>query len=133
MSESPSAIYTRKILARSELVTLLRTALSTNSWRFARQAALGWLAHYPGDLPVNRLYARVLITARLYNEARQLLDRACRIDPEDLQAWELLAEVVQRQKEADLLQSASGYQIADCRAALFALGSQADSPILPPA
>jgi Peptidase family C25 len=133
MSESPSALYTRNILTRSELLSLLRTALSTGSLRFARQASLAWLAHYPGDLPVSRLYAKVLLKAHLYNEARDLLDKACRIDPEDLQVWELLTEAVQLKKEDELHQSASAYQLADCNASIYVLGSQVVSPVLPPA
>jgi hypothetical protein len=133
MTQTATESFTRNLLTRSELETLLETALSAGSLRFARAAALAWLAHYPGDLPVNRLYARVLLQARLFSEARQVLDHVCRVDPEDMQAWQILAQVVQTENGDDQPKPASAYQLADCRAALHALGAPVDNPVLPPA
>ena len=48
------------VVKRGKFLTLLQTALNIGEWQFARQAALIWLASYPGDLLVNYSYASAL-------------------------------------------------------------------------
>ncbi len=55
---SPSAA---RPISRALLIDLVQAAISVKELRFARQAALNWLALYPGDLPVNLLYAETLM------------------------------------------------------------------------
>ena len=84
-----SPIPAGQSVPRHYLVTLLRTALAVGSDRFARQAALTWLAHYPGDLPVNLLYAQALIQGGLTAQAVPVLEKICQADPEYLEAQAL--------------------------------------------
>ncbi len=85
-------------LNRNEFETILRTALLLEEYRFARQAALAWLAQYPGDLPVSLLYAQALIKAGLSDQAVTVLEKVCQHDPEYLEAVESLiqAESIQQ-------------------------------------
>ena len=41
------------VVRRGKFLTLLQTALSNREFQFARQAALIWLASYPGDLLIS--------------------------------------------------------------------------------
>ncbi|MGW8249539.1 MAG: tetratricopeptide repeat protein, partial [Anaerolineales bacterium] len=79
-----------EIIRRNQFETILRTALLLEEYRFARQAALAWLAHYPGDLSVNLLYAQSLIKAGLNDQAISILEKICQNDPEYLEAVESL-------------------------------------------
>ena len=51
----------RKRLSRTSFIQLLDAAFAARSFRFGRQAALAWLAIYPGDLQVNLLQAKLLL------------------------------------------------------------------------
>lgn len=90
MTSSKTPLPLDKAIRRDQFETILRAALSLDELRFARQAALTWLAHYPGDLPVNLLYARVLLKTGQPDQAIQILERICRSDPEYLEAVEAL-------------------------------------------
>lgn len=72
---------------RDLLVDILRTAVSKGHTRFAREAALAWLANFPGDLPVNLLYAQTLLKDNQPDQALSILDRLCQFDPEYLDAY----------------------------------------------
>src|SRR5512142_66777 len=50
-----------KVMRREKLVEILRAALNSGELRFARQAALTWLAAFPGDLEVSLLQTQVLL------------------------------------------------------------------------
>ena len=81
-----------RTLSRSTLILVLNTAFETKELRFARQLALTWLTHYPGDLEVNRILAKVFIAEGKAGQAVQILEKICRIDPEDIQAQKALAQ-----------------------------------------
>ena len=94
-----------EILHRPRLMTLLHTALAVGETRFARRLALSWLALYPGDLPVNLIHARALLAEEHSGQAIDILDMACQIDLEYLEAYKLLALAQQHaglEKNADL-------------------------------
>ncbi|HEX6303612.1 MAG TPA: hypothetical protein VFZ76_05435 [Anaerolineales bacterium] len=82
-------------MLRQDFVHLLRTSLTVGSHRFARQAGLLWLAHYPGDLPVNWLYNQSLLQAGMRDQAIAGLRKICQADPEYLQAQTTLAQALQ--------------------------------------
>ncbi len=81
------------LLTRSELVRLLKAALEVNADKFARQAAVTWLAAYPGDLEVSRLFALALNKDGKAEQARAVLEKVIKIDPEDQESYRILAEV----------------------------------------
>jgi hypothetical protein len=78
-------------------VRILQTAVTVHtgdrSYRFARQAALAWLTAYPGDLPVNLIYAQILNQSDHPEQALIVLDALCQTDPEYLAAVETKLEV----------------------------------------
>lgn len=85
-------------LPRSLAVSIIRTALAVAEVRFARQAALAWLAVYPGDLPVGLMHARALMQAGAAKgtsksalaQAVPILESLCQADPEFLEARKAL-------------------------------------------
>ncbi len=88
---NPSRSAARPI-SRALLIDLVQAAISVKELRFARQAALNWLALYPGDLPVNLLYAETLMHSGLPEQALPVLERLCQADPEYRQAVDLLVQ-----------------------------------------
>ncbi|HEX7973348.1 MAG TPA: hypothetical protein VF498_02990 [Anaerolineales bacterium] len=79
-------------LPRDLYLRLLRAALGAGEYRFAREAALNWLAAYPGDLPVSLAYAQALIGDRHPEQALPILERLCQADPEYVEAQDLQME-----------------------------------------
>jgi hypothetical protein len=82
-------------LSRDLLLTLLDTALRTDELKYARRLCTAWLAIYPGDLPVSLLFARAYLQEKsieLKKHALPILEEICSLDPEYLEAQELLAE-----------------------------------------
>lgn len=85
-------------MSRELLLTLLNTALRTGELHYARRLCTAWLATYPGDLQVNLLYARAFFkdkTPSLQQHALPIIEELCKLDPEFLEAQELLSEVRQ--------------------------------------
>lgn len=82
-------------LSRRRTLQLLDRALAANQFRFARLAALNWLAAYPGDLAVSLAYARSLVGERRLDSAAAVLQGLRSADPEFLEAVDLLAQVEQ--------------------------------------
>lgn len=82
-----------KLIDRLTLLQMLLAALEAQTYRFARQVALGWLAAYPGDLEVSLLLARVFLAEGKQAQAVAILEKLVRVDPENEQAQSLLAQV----------------------------------------
>jgi len=85
-------------MSRDFLLPLLDAALRTDELRYARRLCTAWLAVYPGDLQVSLLSARAFYkekTPDLQLHALPILEDLCKLDPEYLEAQELLAEVRQ--------------------------------------
>jgi tetratricopeptide (TPR) repeat protein len=85
-------------LSRELLLNLLNTALTTGELKYARRLCTAWLAVYPGDLQVNLLYARAYYKEKsesIQLQALPILEECCKLDPEFLEAQQLLAEVQQ--------------------------------------
>ena len=95
---SQTAPSSTRPVPRELLVTLLDAALRTGELRYARRLCTAWLAIYPGDLEVNLIQARAYYkekTTELQLNALPILEDICKLDPEYLDAQELLAEVRQ--------------------------------------
>jgi hypothetical protein len=85
-------------MSRDQLLTLLDAALKTGELRYARRLCSAWLAIYPGDLNISLQNARAYSQEKnpdLQLNALPILEDLCKIDPEYLEAQELLAEVQQ--------------------------------------
>jgi hypothetical protein len=95
---SPPASSPDRPLPRELLITLLNTALRTGELRYARRLCTSWLALYPGDLLVTLLYAQAFYKDKavsIQQQALPILEECTRLDPEFLEAQQLLAEVQQ--------------------------------------
>jgi hypothetical protein len=90
-----------RFASRTLVIALIRAALSTDDYRFARRLALAWLTSYPGDLEASMLHARSLAfnvdpanvrPSSSISQAISILDSICRTDPEYLEAQEAIVE-----------------------------------------
>lgn len=79
--------------SRPLYLDILQTALDVGEFRFARLAALDWLANYPGDLEVSLRYAQALIAEGHTSQAIAVLQGLRRADPEYRKAVRLLASL----------------------------------------
>jgi len=92
MNSNPAAGTTGKRIARNQYIPMLEAALDTKCFRFGRQAALAWLAIYPGDLQINLMQARLLLAEGKTSQAIPMLDRLVRFDPEYADAYRAMAK-----------------------------------------
>lgn len=92
-ASSPDRPFSRELL-----LTLLKTAFRTSELRYARRLCTSWLAVYPGDLLVSLLYAQAFYkdkSVSIQQQALPILEECTRLDPEFLEAQQLLADVQQ--------------------------------------
>ena len=81
------------VLKRGKFLTLLQTAILNREFQFARQAALMWLAAYPGDLLINYMYASVLSELGDQEIAAAQLEKILKYDPEFTEAVSLMTRI----------------------------------------
>lgn len=98
---------------RDQYLTILQAAAESGETRFGREAALAWLAAFPGDLQVNLLYARLLAAEKRFPQALAVLENTCGADPEFLEAARLMLRMEQQ---------AEGRFRGETLAAVLALG-----------
>jgi hypothetical protein len=79
-------------LKRQSLIDLINASLQVKEFGYARQAALGWLAFFPGDLPVKLLYAQALYGQGAFAQALTHIEKITSTDPEyvEAQTWHRL-------------------------------------------
>lgn len=129
MTSMKSSTPVAATFQREQFETILRTALLVEEIRFARHAALAWLGQFPGDLPINLLYARSLIRANLPEKALPILERVCHSDPEYQQALEALVQtetMLQSRNQIENNQIKSIGKITTHLGWLLALGGSPD-------
>ena len=80
-------------VSRDDFLFVLNAAFNTRSYNFVKNAAEIWLKVYSGDLEVKRLLAEAYIGAGDQNTARTILAEICLIDPEYIEAQELLFKI----------------------------------------
>jgi hypothetical protein len=114
MSENTGVVGVVKKIQRRRLIHMLNAALDAKAFRFGRQAALAWLAAYPGDLEVTAYQAEFLLADDKANQGVSILERLIEKDPECIQAYEILGRHAYRTDEKRFKLAIS---------ALFALGS----------
>jgi len=101
-------------IARDQFLSILETAISVREYRYAREAALAWLAVYPGDLTVSLLYAQVMLGDQRAKPVISVLEQICETDPENLSAFESYYQALQSLKQPITV---------DLKGSLLALGS----------
>jgi hypothetical protein len=97
---------TNQLMSRDSLLNLIDTGLRSGELRYARRLCASWLTVLPGDLQVNLLFARAYYLEKstaLQQHAVPILEELCNLDPEFLDAQELLAEVQQVSGSSDHL------------------------------
>ena len=92
---------------REYLISMLQVGLNVNEYQFVRQASLGWLAVYSGDLPIQFLHAEALRGEKHLEQALLRLTNLCQADPEYLKAQKLLV-ALQESQEKHLAREAWG-------------------------
>lgn len=100
MSATNNSALARRRFSRTEVITLLKTAVKLREPRFFRETALAWLASFPGDLPVELLYAQGLIRFGQPQQAKPILEQLSMTDPEFLEAVESLLDVQSTQSNS---------------------------------
>lgn len=108
---------------RKSFLNLLDTALQVKSWRFTRQAAILWLAIYPGDLEVRLRLAKAQAGEGRSGAAISLLEELCRMDPEFSLAQTSLAD--------EYLRAGQPEKAGETWALVSVLGSGIPDPKLP--
>lgn len=93
ISSSQPNTYSGNVVTRYQFMRVIQAGLDSRSFRFVRQAALQWLALYPGDLEVNLALAQALAGDGKKSQAISILNRLVRYDPEFGAAWQLLANL----------------------------------------
>ncbi|HSV85952.1 MAG TPA: C25 family cysteine peptidase [Levilinea sp.] len=99
--------YSGKVVTRQQFILILHAGLASHSFRFVRQAALNWLAVYPGDLETSLLLAQALAGDGKKSQAISILNRLVRSDPEYTDAWQLLAVLHGTENPGEASQAAS--------------------------
>jgi hypothetical protein len=75
-SSSQHHRYTGKIVTRQQFLRILQAALDSQSYRFARQAALNWLAIFPGDMGTSLMLSKALAGDGKKSQAVSILEPA---------------------------------------------------------
>jgi hypothetical protein len=113
----------KNMFSRDDFIQLLRYALECGSFRFLRQAAMAWLAVYPGDLEIRLVYATGMIADGKSDQGIEILDGILKTDPEFVDALESLIYLLPEEE--------SGWKTT-LKVNLFALtGRKTDGGILP--
>lgn len=89
MPNRPSAHDSSSTISRTRMLELLRSGIDTGSYQFIRQAAMAWLAAYPGDLEVNLLFVKAMVKEGKGAAALPVLEKIIRNDPEYLDALQV--------------------------------------------
>ena len=83
-------------VSRDDFLFVLNAAFNTHLYNFVKNAAETWLKVYSGDLEVKRLLAEAYIGVGDQKTARTLLAEICSIDPEYIEAQELLYKISEK-------------------------------------
>lgn len=89
-----------QVFSRNNYLAVVRAGLMAGNFRFAREAAMGWLAEFPGDLTAGLLFAQALIGEEKFSQALPILQGLCMADIEFFEAaqelFRLQSALVQR-------------------------------------
>jgi hypothetical protein len=93
MPNRPSAHETTNTVDRKRILELIQSGIDTGSFQFIRQAAMAWLAAYPGDLEVNLLFVKAMVKEGKGAAALPVLEKIIRNDPEYLDALQVAESI----------------------------------------
>lgn len=89
ITSNPSGSPKVQMIDRDHMLRLLTNGLDAGSYRFTRQAALAWLASFPGDLEINLFFVKALIKEERGAQASQVLEKILKTDPLYMDALKL--------------------------------------------
>ena len=115
--------YKAGLMPRSTFLLLLEAAMDTGELKFARQAAINWLAVYPGDLEINAYLARMFVQEGKIRQGIQIFEKIASLDPEDIMVQKWLANAYAKM---DLSEAQKAY------IHVFILGERVDPSISMP-
>lgn len=92
------SISAGKAVERADILVLLHAALQAGEPRFVRLLAEDWLNAYPYDLPVEFIRAEAYFIDGKTEKAVKILARLVELDPEYVEAQDLLASASRRAK-----------------------------------
>jgi len=81
---------------RAQMLSILQVALNKGETRFAIDASEEWLSNYPYDLHIEYLRAAGLAMSGKKKKAVQILIRLVELDPEFIEAYQLLQKMSRR-------------------------------------
>ncbi len=91
-----------KMLSRRDYLQILDAALQTDSFRFARQAALSWLASFPGDLWIKFCLGKAQLGEGRIAQATAIFEKLADLDPEFIEAHEELVRCYRQLQDKQL-------------------------------
>jgi tetratricopeptide (TPR) repeat protein len=103
----------KNIFRRETIIRVLRAALESGEYRYARQAALTWLAAFPGDLEVTLLQAQAVLAEDRVQLALPSLELLCRKDPFYLDAYHTLIRIYQKTDSERCVQASSAAYVIE--------------------
>src|SRR5512140_1650905 len=106
-------LNSERLIGRRAFLQMLEAALDTQTYRFARLAALNWLAMFPGDLKVSLILGEAQLGEGNATQAIQILEKLCTQDPEFIEARLALIQAYQ---------AASHPQLPSAQACYYVLG-----------
>ncbi|MFP3854552.1 MAG: C25 family cysteine peptidase [Anaerolineales bacterium] len=84
------------MIDREEFFTLFNAAKVAGNSNYARMLASDWISEWPGDRDIQRALAQVEISQKRYGSAVDRLIHVTMADPEDREAYKLLAHALSR-------------------------------------
>ncbi len=102
MNPSEQPAINPRVFSRTNFLQVLAAAMDSRAYRFARQAALNWLAVFPGDLTVQLILGKSHLAEGKLAQALPVVERVCRYDPEYLDALETLCQIYGKIKSDQL-------------------------------
>ena len=96
-----------QLVDRQRFVQFVQAGLESQSFQFIRQAAMSWLASYPGDLEVNLLLVQALVKEGHDSMAIPILEKIIRNDTEYMDALRV-AETLYQASDAGKAQQIGG-------------------------
>jgi tetratricopeptide (TPR) repeat protein len=79
------------MIERGNFIKLLQASTTADRPEYARHIAADWLASWPGDHEVQLMLASIELEQSLYEPALERLQNIVRHDPENIEAYEMLA------------------------------------------
>lgn len=89
-----------RALRRETILAMLKAALQSADYHFARQCALTWLAAFPGDIEISLLQAQAIIAEGKPGQAIPALEEIASKDPFEAETYRAMAQATRMSDHA---------------------------------